>query len=440
MNQTPVLLIGALLGLMITILILKQPYIGVATTVISAPIISLIPPIPYFSSVLPLIGAITFASYLWYKRGTTEKSLFKFNALHTFSLLFIIWMYVSNPMAAWSGVDRNWVFTFVQLWVLMYMAGDLLDEPRKHHLVMGLFAAVSVISAYFAVTQGYITDDILQSARVGGFAAGSNDAARYFVVAMVFVTYLRSQVKHPFIRFLMLGAVIITYLGVFYTASRTGMVLLFFAQMLLFYFQHEGKQRIQYLVIFGLAFALIVLLADPILGILSNILPAITEGTDTMGLRYNLWEAGWYMWLDHPVRGVGIGTFAYRSWTYMSRIPGVTPRGTVAHNIYVTILSETGVIGFTLFMSALVVSIKNYLKAGHHLKSKQMDERNVWLIVFLVMLLGGMTKTDQVDKLLWMVMGISVYYANLAAAPVKAAAQSDEKLNNFRKRKFVSRY
>lgn len=413
MYQTAVLMLIGILGLTLVILILNYPVFGVAFTVLSAPIIALIPPIPYFTSVLPLVGAITTVSYLWYKRGATEKSLFQFNALHILSLLFIIWMYVSNPQAAWSGVDRNWIFTYLQLWVLMYVSGDLLDEPRKHHLVMGLFAAVSVVSAYFAITQGYITDDILDAPRVGGFAAGSNDAARYFVVAMVFVTYLRSQVKHPFIRFLLLGGIIITYLGVFYTASRTGMILLFFAQMLLFFFQHEGKLRVQYLIIFGLAFAMIVLLAEPILGILGNILPSITKGTDTMGLRYDLWKAGWYMWLDHPVSGVGVGMFRYKVPVYMLRIPGVVPRSLVAHNIYITILTETGIVGFILFMSTLIVALNNYIKAKRHMEAPQLDERNVWLIVFLVMLLGGMTKTDQIDKLLWMVLGISVYFANL---------------------------
>jgi hypothetical protein len=35
---------------------------------------------------------------------------------------------------------------------------------------------------------------------------------------------------------------------------------------------------------------------------------------------------------------------------------------------------------------------------------------NFWIIVFIVMLIGGITKTDQADKLLWLVIGLSSYF------------------------------
>jgi hypothetical protein len=38
--------------------------------------------------------------------------------------------------------------------------------------------------------------------------------------------------------------------------------------------------------------------------------------------------------------------------------------------------------------------------------------RNVWFVVFVVMLLGGITKTDQADKMLWLTMGVSVFFHN----------------------------
>ena len=133
-------------------------------------------------------------------RGTSAELRIKFDLVHFLSLVFIIWVLISNPEAAWSGPDRNWIFTFVQLFILMIMAGGLIDEPKKHQVLMGLFAAVSVISAFTAISQGYIGEDISASARVGGFAAGANDAARYFVVAMVFLTYLRSKSQDALLR------------------------------------------------------------------------------------------------------------------------------------------------------------------------------------------------------------------------------------------------
>jgi len=227
---------------------------------------------------------------------------------------------------------------------------------------------------------------------------------------------------------MMLVAIIITYLGVFFTVSRTGMVLLFFAQLMLFVFQHEGRQRTQLLLIFGSAFVLTLLLSNTIIDILQTIIPTIAKGTDTVGLRYDLWRAGWLMWLDHPIRGVGIGMYAHNSYAYMQRLPGVMPRTLVAHNMYVQILAETGLIGLLLFLSIIYVSFINFRKARMVEEPEITELRNVWLIVFVVMLIGGITKTDQVDKLLWMVMGVSSFFVNQIPAKQPLAIKPDETL------------
>jgi O-antigen ligase len=427
-DQIPQMIFGAAVAGILFFIIVRQPYIGVALTVASAPIVDLIPPIPFFSSVVPILGAITIFGFLLKKREVTGNLFLRFNILHLLAIIFIVWIYVSNPQAAWSGLDRNWILTFAQLFILMYLAGDLLDKPQKHIVLMTIFAVVSVISAYNAISRGYIGEDIDASARVGGFAAGANDAARYFVVAMVFVTFLRSKVRQPFWRLMMLVAIIITYLGVFFTVSRTGMVLLFFAQLMLFVFQHEGRQRTQLLVIFGSAFVLTLLLSNTIIDILQTIIPTITKGTDTVGLRYDLWRAGWLMWLDHPIRGVGIGMYAHNSYAYMQRLPGVMPRTLVAHNMYVQTLAETGLIGLLLFLSIIYVSFINFRKARMVEEPEITELRNVWLIVFVVMLIGGITKTDQVDKLLWMVMGVSSFFVNQIPAKQPLEIKPDEAL------------
>ena len=420
---TFVVLLFALIG---GVIVIRNPHIGAALTISSSAIIELIPPIPFLSSAIPLLGAVTLFGYLINIRGVAGKVQLNLSNLHFVSLLFIIWIFISNPQAAWLGPERNWIFTFVQLLVLMIMAMDILDDPRKHHAVMAIFAVIAVFSAYTAITQGHIGEDIDSSTRAVGFTAGANDAARYFVVAMIFTTYLRTQVTQPLHRFLLFIAIIITYLGVFFTTSRTGMVLLLLAQLLLFYFQHEGKQRLQLMIIFGVAFILLITLANPILSIISGILPSITQGTDTVGLRYDLWRAGWMMWLDHPFTGVGIGQFVHNSSRYMSQLPGVMPRELVAHNIYIQILAETGIIGLILFISIVAIAMSNFIKARRIQQPEQLNLRNTWLIVLIVMLIGGLTKTDQADKLLWMVLGLSVYFSRLVDEAGKEKAPAEE--------------
>jgi O-antigen ligase len=71
--------------------------------------------------------------------------------------------------------------------------------------------------------------------------------------------------------------------------------------------------------------------------------------------REDLWRVGWRMVKDRPVAGVGAGNFPVASIHYVLR-PGKTEREEiivdkkkVAHNIYLTVLSELGTVGFALF-------------------------------------------------------------------------------------------
>jgi O-antigen ligase len=410
-NQTILLVFAGIVGVFGTFIILKYPYLGIAITGASLAIVDLLPPIPYLSSAVPLVGLVSVVGYLLAKRKGPRGPVFSFSPLHTIALLFILWVFISNPQAAVLGDGRNWVLTFAQLWVLLYMAGDLLDTPQKQKMVMAVFSVFAILSAFYAIQSGGIGETFDTSIRAEGFVDNSNAAARYFVVAMVFLSYLRTASKNPVLRFFSLVGILVTYFGVIFTLSRTGMVLLFAAQGLILFFQLEGRQRMGLIALFLVALIGLWFLSESIFDLMGTILPTVTSGEDTMGLRYNLWRAGFAMWLDHPIRGVGIGRYIEELGPYMISLEGPRRWSAVAHNTYVHILTETGIVGFALFMSMIIITLKNYLKAGGKSDKAILSLRNTWLIAFLVMLLGGMTKSDHVDKLTWMVMGLSVYFA-----------------------------
>ncbi len=67
--------------------------------------------------------------------------------------------------------------------------------------------------------------------------------------------------------------------------------------------------------------------------------------------RLAAWGAAGMMFLAHPVLGVGYGN--YRS-LYGEYIPGIRPDELDAHNLYLQLLSETGIIGFLVFCVLMV--------------------------------------------------------------------------------------
>lgn len=405
-----VLIIEIIAAFIMTIAIFRQPYMGLVFTIASQPIAIILPQISIFSSIVPIIGLVTIFAFLIKARNEKIKGVFRFSSPHLLALLLIFWILITHPNAAWFGADRNWIFTYLQLWVLMWLTGFLLDTPRKHHVLMWVFSLCTLISAAVIVFQSGVIEEIDPTNRASGLSPGANTAARYFVISFIFLYYLNTITKKVLIKLIAIAGLLISFLGVFYTVSRTGILLLGISVFLLFLLQSNFKNRTTVLLVTFIAFSLLMVFSSSILDFVQGIVPSISQGTDTVGLRYALWEAGWEMFKDHPISGVGIGKFPMELRNYPNPSYSLFFRkGLVAHNMYVSMLAETGIIGLTLFMSLIIATLANLIKSRKRADPTLKSIANVWLIVLIIILVGGITKTDQVDKLFWLSMGTSIF-------------------------------
>jgi O-antigen ligase len=407
--ETLSLILVGLIGLILAGMILVNPFLGIVLIAASLPVTDLLPTIPMVSSIFPIVGGVTIFGYLIKninKRGNGVKST---HPILILGLLFIIWMFITNPQAAWSGTDRNWIFTYGQLLILTFLAEELLEDPDKYKTFLWVFSIVAMISATVAIQQGSIGEDIDTSIRTGGLSEGANSAGRYFVVAMIFFVYLRTIEKKPILRTLSGIGIIITFLGVFFTVSRTSIVLLFTAIGLIILLNPQKKLNFSLIIVFMLAILTLTMLSESVFKIIASIIPSISQGTDTIGLRYKLWDAGFRMWLDHPITGVGIGRFPYELPYYARGIPPHYLH-LVAHSTYVQLLSETGIVGLALWLSMAAVSLVNLWRASQTEDLELKSLARMWFIVLLVLLIGGITMTQSAEKLIWICMGVSEYF------------------------------
>lgn len=395
------------------IIILLKPYLGLVITVATQPIADVLPQVPFLTSIVPIFGALTLFGFLLQSKNQRFRYAFRFSSFHVLGFLLLLWVFVSNPSAAWSAGGRNWVFTFLQLFILAWFTGFLLTSPQKHQTLMWLFSLTAFISAVYAIIQGGNLSEIDPNIRAAGFSQGANTATRYFVIAFTFFTYLFIATKTRILKIFLFAGIVATFIGVFYTASRSGIMLLAIAIILLVLMQAKFKYRLEVGIISVVGLVFLLSFSENILKFVATIFPSISQGTDTVGLRYALWKAGFQMWLDHPIAGVGIGMFPSQLKFYPNpQYSYFFTHGLVAHNMYVSMLAETGIVGAFLFVALLFSAVINFIKA-RKLHDKVFDGiQRTWFIVFLVMLAGGMTKTDQVDKLLWLCLGVSVFLNN----------------------------
>jgi O-antigen ligase len=243
--------------------------------------------------------------------------------------------------------------------------------------------------------------------RATGLSGGANTAARYFVYGIVFLSFLQSNRRmNPIWRFIQILSIGILILAILYTGSRSGALILGLALTLLARRFLIGKQRslmLWLVVVIGIVWfakEMQETVFEP-----TRIINSIVFGEDTVGTRYDLWKAGWLMWQDHPVSGVGIGQFGNYLLAYWSG--SSSPRVSTTHNTYIQILVETGLVGFLLFGLMTLTALRSLWQRAHARNSLYANVNWAWLIVLLVLLFGAISKTDLTDKLFWLLLGIS---------------------------------
>jgi O-antigen ligase len=145
--------------------------------------------------------------------------------------------------------------------------------------------------------------------------------------------------------------------------------------------------------------------------------------------RLDTWSIARRVWEEHPVAGVGVGNFTVVEQAFLSdQINLYSARklhniDIVAHNTYLDVLTQLGLIGFALFGALLAMTIVPATRAVGRLDvdAPQVALTVRGLVAALVTLLAAYFFVSQMySKQLWLLLGV------LAAVPtlVRAAERA----------------
>jgi O-antigen ligase len=158
-----------------------------------------------------------------------------------------------------------------------------------------------------------------------------------------------------------------------------------------------GRRAVRFLVIAGVAPLLLALVISPayIAIVWNRTVEALTYGPEagdfSLRARTAFVEAGWNAFLEHPWLGVGIGTDAFYMPgafpTWAARDPSINwvlQNPAAGCSLHIQILSETGLVGASLFSALLLAMVVGTLKAYRRVSEPW--KKSVYASVFVVLL------------------------------------------------------
>jgi O-antigen ligase len=430
----PYILLGALLVMATAVAILLQWRLGALLLVAALPFEATLNFGPVASGIkaLALLTFVSVALALLIDQKLFERFARLWQQPLALAVLaFVLWASVSILWAPDKGATLGKTVTFLGVFGLMVVIGVL----ERRYLVLAW--AVLAFSAALSVPAGYILpvpegSDMAVSGRFGPGGAGPNTYSLILTIVF-FVAYFGLLRRHRTISYLL--APVFLY-GIVATESRTGLIALVATPLLALFVPRLAARlgwRILPMYVLGTAALAVIMLVIPSVGESASERYTTLfqiESEDTWSGRWSLWQGAFDVIASHPILGVGAGNFAESAMEHSATVIAHSARKTevagVAHNMYLSVASELGLVGLILFLGILFLVFKAAMPIteGSGLGTGIV----LGLIVFMI---AGMTLTWETQKIGYVLFG-SVLALQLhnsaqgASSPSSGRAQAEK--------------
>jgi O-antigen ligase len=297
--------------------------------------------IPGTAIVTKVSGALALAAAL----GAIVLSgrLRRWHPMHLAGLLFLIWsggeLFLSH-----TGTRLPYKYTtYAQLFAVMLILWEVAPSWSR---LTGLMTAY-LFGAYVAAvaTLMLYRQEARQLNRFAAVESDPNSLAMTLALALPMAWYLGMTVKNPILRWGFRAYIAVGLVAIGLTASRGGMVAATVALMIVPLTMTKLSP--------GRLIAAVAMLA------VSGVLAAVyvpdkivqrlaTTGTEvedlSLGGRFKLWEAGMKALTERPLTGYGAGFWR------QAVAPWLGPNPQVAHNSFISVAVETGIVGLLLYL------------------------------------------------------------------------------------------
>lgn len=432
----PKFAIGAALGLVLLLVTMHSLLAGMTVFIVLS-FLELVPGLTGPAlSLSKAAGAILVVSWLAYTTTNTQRGSqfpFAFPAITGCLLIYLTWNVVSVAWAEDSAATLISSLSFALNFMLFPVAYSAVRKPSDLRPLLVAFVIGAGIAAVYGVIAQPDATALVSSPtaaaglnRLSGSIGDPNELATLLAAGVgVSTALIFDSSRSAAFRIISAGAALILLTGILITLSRGGLVALA-AALLAAVFVSTGRFRIMTV---GAVTAILAVAGVFFFAVASQAARDRILETDGGSGRTDIWSVGWRMVEDQPVRGVGGGNFKISSIHYLLA-PGVlefdqyiVDQPSVAHNAYLQVLAETGVIGLALFLIAVVACIACAAQAMRRLR-RLGDQEGALLAAGVIagtvaLLAGFFFLSEEHSKHLWLLLA-------LGPAVLGAARRSEE--------------
>lgn len=329
--------------------------------------------------------------------------------------LFLGWSLLSAAWATDTGAALGVTVRYALNAVLFLIVFTAIRSRRNATMITGAFLAGAVAATAYGL---FTVNTEYYAGRLGGSSGlDPNELASALVAGVALSGALAVALKRsPGWRLASLAGGAFCLLGIFLTVSRGGVLALTVALIAAIFF--SGRWRMQVV----LATVLVAATTFVYFTTVASTEDRERISSSTQGEarvpdgRTTIWAIGWRMFEANPVNGVGAGNFRDSAKDYLLQ-PGVLTRSDqilrdtpqVAHNSYLEVLSELGIVGLGLFLTIIGFSLVSALRAATNFRIRGDPSSEALARGVAIALVGALAAdffiSQELNKQLWLLLG-----------------------------------
>jgi len=354
---------------------------------------------PALGSVSRMVGLA--AAAFWLVTVIVTGRLRLPSLLHMTLFLFLLWNAVSVFWSADADRTIEHLGTWIQLFVMIYILWDL--YTTRAAVMSGL--QMYILGSYVVLGNtivNYFSGNTFYYERFSAAGTNPDDLGTFLALGIPVAWYLALSKStnrvNRLLRFVNYAYIPAALLGIALSGTRTALI----ATVPGIVFGLASLTRVRlwariaiFMLLIWAGFTLLPLIPPASLQRLG------TTGTEFAGGDLNgrktIWREGLAAFAEHPL--IGVGSNMYRS---------VNSVGKVAHNSFISVLVELGLIGFGLFLMMITIVIIQALR-------QSMWRSGFWLAILVTWGIGASTLTWEYRKPTWLFLTLIV-----ASAAIKS--------------------